>query len=385
MNARHRMLTGAALALAMLLSLGCLDDGGRTTALSFSCEGCDATAMAAGEELTFEVGWTGTEWGGGMDSSRSPTCDPVRVGIVCLGAVCETTRNNTQGQYWSLAEAAAREPSGCCTCGIGTESFEVRPVSGGAWTVVLQLENVRSGELVAYRFGPIEVSPPTVQPEASCSGAEWDRVAMGVPVDVHVDWDGQDDAASDPIARQPFYLDLDCGNVACEARLNGSADYAPLERLFVPAQPASNGINAKIRATAPGTMDLTARLEHAETGEVVTFDLATLEYHAVQALEVHCLNGELCDGQPEQNPRVVFGVVGLDGSLPVLVLPQLRYTSNVEDAPQSTTCSPEPFVDGPTGPGWSCQGRLYEFGGATQYTIVAEWDGLSASLTAPAP
>jgi hypothetical protein len=364
--------------------VGCLDDGSRSTSLFFGCEGCDAEAMAAGDVLSFEVGWTGTAWSGGFGSSERATCDPYRVKLQCFGVACETTRNNSHWEFWSLAQAAAREPSGPAACSPHLDTFEVRPVEGGALTLLVELRNLATDEVAAYRFGPIAVSPPTVEPRASCNGSEWDRVAMGVPIEIQVAWDGQPGCA-DPLGRQPFFLDLDCGEVPCEMQIPGSSDYEPMERLFVPTTPASRGVFLRIRAAEVGTMTLSARLEHADSGEVVTFQLATIDHHQVDGIEILCLDGQLCGGPEEPNPQVVFGVVGLDGGTRVLVRPTLSFSSDIDDTVQFTSCSPEAYEDQQTGTGFSCQSRLYEFGGATQYTIEAEWMGHSAQLTAPSP
>jgi len=158
-----------------------------STSLTFRCDGCDATAMAAGDIFRFEAGWTGTEAIEGKPASGVSACDPMEVVIQCSGVPCETTRNHPAGDFWPLA-AAAVEPTGQCSLDLDT--FKVRPVAGGELTLRLELLSLRTDEVATYQYGPIAVSPPTVEPRASCDGSEWDRVAVGVPVGVWAAWSG---------------------------------------------------------------------------------------------------------------------------------------------------------------------------------------------------
>lgn len=391
----HKQLS-ALLGLALTLTMGGCSGQERQTSPSLRCEGCEASALDAGTALIFDASWLGTAWDTGPFPSdgKRDVCDPFRVEIRCEGVSCETTRGSQSGEFWSLEQAMVTEPSAAddgWSCLVGMpEQFAVRPTSGGELVIRVVIHNLRTDEEERLEHGPITVHPPTIAPEASCDDCDrLGRVGVGVPFPIHARWDGKV-GGDDPIGRQPFVLSLDCGAVACEARPIGwsaseSSGWEPLAPMAVPARPASQGIELEVRALEPGEMTLRARLEHAQTHEVVAFDLGTVAQRQVDALEVLCLGGELCGEASGPTPAADFGVVGLAGAQEVYVDATVRYSRNGSPSAEPGSCSPEPYLAADGAEISTCATSLYAVDGATSFTLYATWGELSAELTVPTP
>ena len=383
------------ISLASALFLAACSGEDRSTSPLLTCQGCSVTELAAGDELVLDASWLGTAWDSGPmpTEGRRNVCDPFRVELACGDASCETTRKSPNGRFWSLEQAAAAEPGDDdrgTSCLIGPEEFAVRPTSGGTLSLHVVLVNLRTEEQASYDFGPMPVSAPTIAPRAECEGCnEYGRVGVGVPFHVRARWDGEA-GGDDPIGRQPFVLKLDCGGVACEAQPAGWFDpgqdmYHSLEPIPVDAGSAIHGADLVVRATTPGTMALSAQLEHGVTHETVSFDFGSTAQLEVDALEVLCLGGQLCDPSEQFLPGAIFGVLGLAGETEVFVDANVRYASDVTPAPQGTDCSPTAYLAGDGTEIAACETRLYAVDGITEFTLIADWNGLSAHRSAPEP